>query len=49
MQVSLSVSLFSFFFKYECSISRCHLGTKALVTVGMAQMNISQGSILASQ
>lgn len=49
MQVSLLVSLLSFFFKYECSISRCHLGAKALVSVGIAQMNISQDSILASQ
>ena len=49
MQVSLSVSLFSFFLKYEHSSSRCHLGTKALVSVGMVQMNIPQDSTLASQ
>lgn len=45
----LSQSLFPLFFKYDCSISRCHLGTKALVSVRMAQMNVSQDSILASQ
>lgn len=48
MQVSLLVS-FSFIVKYECSISRCHLGTKALVSAGITQMEISQESILAAQ